>query len=166
MIKDIISDSKYKKFGISFKNCNYGGFPSKGISDAIGLKIFTDWKLPNGSDRVELNNSLCNTRNGLRYDRMMALFNELEKLNPCISGWITETETKAIEYQKYHIVLGLISMFNEDDIKDFITIGGSCDRDKDYHDLKFEVELKINLFMAWVPSVKTLNYIKDNYKQL
>lgn len=166
MIKDITSDSKYRQAGISFTNSNYGGFPSKGISDAIGINIFTDWKLPNGTDRVELNKSLCYTRNGLRYDRVMALFTELEELNPCISGWITKTDTKEIERQKFDIVLGVVSMFNENDIKDFITIGGSCDRDKDYHDLKFEVELKINLFMAWVPSVKTLNYIKENYKKL
>lgn len=166
MLQDMISDLTYKKSGISFKGCNYGGFPSKGISDAIGLKIFTDWKLPNGSDRVELNKSLCYSKNGLGQKRIKTLFNEFEKLNPCISEWITETNDRNIEYQKLHVILGLVSMFNEDDIKDFITIGGACDRDRDYHELKFEVELKINLFMAWVPSVKTLNYIKDNYKQL
>lgn len=144
-------------------NSNYNGFPSKGISDAIGLKLYTDWIMP--KDRVELNKAICGARRVLSDEEVVERWwIDFVMLNPEIVNWITATDYRHSLNQKRHIIMGMVSMFNEDDIREFITIGGGCDRSFDYHKLSDEVQDFIDLNMAWVASYNTLNFIKNNYK--
>lgn len=141
---------------------NYNGFPSKGISDAIGLKLYTEWALP--MDIVILNEMICGGRRTLS-DEYIAdkWWVDFVMFNPFIVNWVTKHDYYESLKQKRHIIMGMVSMFNEDDIREFITLGGDCYRDPDYHRLSNEVQDLINLNMAWVASTKTLNFIKDNY---
>ena len=146
----------YKEFGVDCSRPNYGGFPSKGISEDIGIEIYTDWKLP--YDRVEMNKDICYSRKSPNnYEK---LWNEFVMLNPCIVNWVTASSYEGSMYQKKNIIMGMISMFNEDDIREYLVCTG-CGRSEEYEDLRLEVECMIKLCMAWVPSIKTLNFIKE-----
>jgi len=115
-------------------------------------------------DIVMLNEAICGGRRTLS-DEYIAdkWWVSFVMLNPFIVNWITASDYKGSLNQIRHIIMGMVSMFNEDDIREFITLGGSCYRDPIYHKLSHEVQNLIDLNMAWVASTKTLNFIKDNY---
>jgi len=146
----------YAEFGINCSIANYDGFPSKGISEAVGVEIYTDWKLP--YDRVKMNKDVCyNSKSAKAYEK---LWDEFVMLNPCIINWVTASDYESSLKQKITIMMGMISMFNEDDIRDYLVCTG-WGRSEEYEDLRLEIECMMRLCMAWVPSTKTLNFLKE-----
>lgn len=146
--KSIKSKSLNYRF---FKHSYNKGFdqPSKELSKKIGLDIHTEWLIPRNwpSRDLELLVYVIN-------DGRLKLWYEFVQLNPELSV-LNVNDNNVLS-----ALTGVTSMFNIEDIKEFIAGGAYCLRimDSDYRNKLDKIE-SVYGCVSYVPSTKTLNTI-------
>lgn len=134
--------------------------PSYELSKSINLKVYQEYNLPYkwDSDDLEYITIVCRKEEKL----ISELFDLLLDLNPGIDNlYNTSTSTKGNTYYKYDILLGMGSLFNLDDIMEFINGGvGIVKRQDSEYTAKLQfIESEIQNYVQYVPSYKTLNIV-------
>jgi len=138
--------------------------PSKDLSDLINLKIYQEYNLPKKwiSDDLEL--MTCT----LKYNDEMIdiLYDIIRYLNPSLHIFdeSVKNNTKNPLSKKYHILLGIGSLFNLDDIMEYIEGGvGYVKRKNPDYSMKYKfVENKLKTDIQFVPSFKTMDTIYNH----
>ncbi len=92
---------------------------------------------------------------------MVKLYKIYQKLNPLIKTMPVHNDY----FKMYHVMLGMTSGFNYDDIYDYLTIGGMCDRDDEYKNLHEETATLLKQGIYYIPSEKTLKHIIKTIKE-
>jgi len=118
-------------------------------------------------------------RNGImQSSEMVKLFNIYKNLNPELEDLInieissSNTSDNLLDVllniktvNMFHIMMGMTSGFNYDDIADFISLGGHSCRSLTYKTRKHELITILNYDIQYVPSEKTIdkiyNYINN-----
>ena len=135
--------------------------PSKDLSDLINLKIYQEYNLPKNWTSDDLELMTITLRDN---DKMLdILYDIIRDLNPSLHIFdkLVKNETNFTFSKKYHILLGMGSLFNLDDIKEFIegSVGYIKRQDPDYSMKNKFVEKKLKTYIQYVPSYKTMDII-------
>jgi len=64
------------------------------------------------------------------------------------------------ELVKTDILMGMTSMFNKDDIIDYLTIGGGMSRSYEEKARVTKIERKLKMYIQYIPSIKTIEKIE------
>lgn len=160
----------------------YFMMPSVELSKFIGFDdIIGFWKYPFNSGSKLNENFILFVRECIRKEimettEMVKLFNIYKSLNPDLEKLInvdisSNTSINLLDVllnmktvNMFHIMMGMTSGFNYDDISDFISLGGYCDRCLSYKNKRMELINILNFDIQYVPSEKTIekifNFIK------
>jgi len=140
-------------------------YPARYFSRATGIKVYQDWSIP-GDDQevqdelVELNK--INSNESWVIQPIRNLWRKFVALNPQIEKWIVPGKGPLDEAtQKWEIMFGMVSKYNEDDIRSFLTRKGYDATPGEKERVK-AIEKKTKNIIRWVPSLKTLKYIEDS----
>ena len=142
-------------------------YPSKKFSDFFSIPVYKEWEVPGA--RTALNRMMPNLspykrRNEKKVESLWAQFVDL---NPEIKTWLEDKNNLEDEYtQKWNIMFGMVSMFNEDDIRSYLR-GTGLHLTHEFRARIKEVSDKLNIFaLGWVPSEKTLSTIEKATENL
>ncbi len=136
-------------------------YKETGINNLVG-----DWKYPFSNNYLDNEFLLLTLKEMIKLNlcdkkEMIKLFRIYKNLNPIIKT----IPTKNHYINMYHIMMGMTSGFNYDDIYDFIVIGGGSDRDSNYKK-KFDIVCDlIGHHLYYIASEKTLDKIINNLKE-
>jgi len=138
-------------------------FPSKKFSLKTGINVFTEWKLPR--DRESLNKKMSKLfpDNEDNIETVEKLWRDTVLINPEIEKWITDKGKETPIVQKWDILFGMISMFNEDDIRSW-QVSTGIDKPRSWSKRIDKIEKESGGEICWVPSDKTLAYIESELK--
>lgn len=138
--------------------------PSRELSKLINLKIYQEYNLPKNWTSDDLELMSCT----LKYndDMIDILYDIIRDLNPSLHIFdeSVKNNIKNPLSKKYHILLGMGSLFNLDDIKEFIegSVGYLKMKDPDYS-MKYKfVQKKLKTYIQFVPSYKTMDIIYNH----
>ena len=141
------------------------GYFSRDFSRVTGIDVSQAWNIP-GNDQgiqdelVRLNK--INSDASWTIDPIRKMWRKFSSINPQIENWITAGKNSLEEAkQKWDIMFGMVSKYNEDDIRSFLTRKGYDVTENDRKRAE-KIEDKTGIIMQWVPSLKTLKYIEDN----
>ena len=147
------------------KSEDWVNYPSQIFSDKTGVKLSQDWNIP--GDDLKLQRELV-LLNGINSDESWTIqpiqkfWRKFVPLNPQIENWIIDGKEPLVEAkQKWDIMFGMISKYNEDDIRSFLSRKGYDVSPADRRRIK-NIEKTVGWRIGWVPSKKTLRYIEDN----
>ena len=140
-------------------------YPAQRFSNQTGIKLSQDWNIP--GDDLKLQRELI-LLNGINLNESWTIqpiqkfWRKFASLNPQIENWIIPGKGPLGEArQKWDIMFGMISKYNEDDIRSFLSRRG-YDQTPDEKERVKTIENSVGCLVCWVPSVKTLKYIEDN----
>ena len=140
-------------------------YPSQRFEDKTGIKISQDWNIP--GDDLKLQRELVRL-NKINRDESWTIqpiqnfWRKFVSLNPQIESWIINGKGPLEETrQKWEIMFGMISKYNEDDIRSFLFRKGYDVSPVDRRRIK-NIEKTVGYLVCWVVSQKTLKYIEDN----
>jgi hypothetical protein len=125
-----------------------------------------DWKYPFNENITDNEFLLISMKELIEYhlmdkNEMLKLFKIYKKLNPIIKNIPVNNDYMNM----YHIMMGMTSGFNYDDIYDFITIGGGSLRDDNWikkHNIASEL---LGNYIMYIPSEKTLDKIINHFNK-
>jgi len=152
-------------FIIESDSDDFVSYPSKDFSNKTGIKISQDWNIP--GDDLEIQNDLIrlnkiNHGESWTIKPIQNFWGKFVSINPQIENWIIAGKGPLDEAkQKWDIMFGMLSKYNEDDIRSFLFRKGSDVSPADRRRIK-NIEKTVGCLICWVPSEKTLRYIEDN----
>ena len=138
--------------------------PSRELSKLINLKIHQEYNLPKNwtSDDLELMTITLRENDKMLY----ILYDIIRDLNPSLHIFdeSVKNNTKTPLSKKYHILLGMGSLFNLYDISEFIDGGSGYIKMKDPdYSMKYKfIEKKLETDIQFVPSYKTMDIIYNH----
>ena len=144
---------------------DYVDCPSKRFSDKTGIRVSNDWNIPGDDLKIQRELVYLNKislEESWTIHPIRNFWLKFVSLNPQIENWIIDKEGPLGEVrQKWDIMFGMVSKYNEDDIRSFLTRKG---RGVSAEDIKRKenIEKTVGYPISWVPSLKTLKYIEDN----
>lgn len=140
-------------------------YPAQRFFNQTGVKLSQDWNIP--GDDLKLQRELV-LLNGINSDESWTIqpiqkfWRKFVSLNPQIENWIIAGKGPLEEArQKWDIMFGMISKYNEDDIRSFLSRRGYDVSPEDRRRIE-NIEKTVGCLICWVPSLKTLKYIEDN----
>lgn len=145
-------------------------YPAEEFSNLTGIKVHQNWNIP--GDDLEIQNALKSMNSGVFYRKPMVedkdLIRETEELwkkfvskNPVISSWVERGSPMQETKQKWDIMFGMVSRYNEDDIRSFLKRGGLDVSPEDRRKME-EIGKKTGKDLEWIPSPRTLDFIEKN----
>ena len=155
----------FSKFLFEYEDSNRVSYPSKFFSDNTGIKVYQDWKIP--GDDIDIQETLISLNQiGSGDDVSLVypiedLWKEFVELNPQISSWVLPVSRMNEALQKWDIMFGMVSKYNEEDIRSFLTRKG-YNLSPEERERIDETEEKTGVLITWIPSLKTIKYIEDN----
>lgn len=171
-VNESLLGSIKKLFGSEFESEGIR-YQAKEFSDSTGIKVYQDWNIP--GDDLEVQNELKSIDSGVFYKKPMVededLIRETEALwkkfvarNPFLTSWVERGSPMQETKQKWDIMFGMVSKFNEDDIRSFLKRGGMDVSPEDRRRMK-EIAKKTGKDLEWIPSLKTLDFIEKNLEK-
>ena len=155
----------FNNFLFEYENPNQVSYPAKFFSDNTGIRVYQDWKIPGydmdiQKELISLNQIGRNDDISLIYP-IEDLWKKFVELNPQIFSWITPSSRMDEALQKWDIMFGMVSKYNEDDIRSFLTRKGYNVSPEERERID-DIEEKTGVLVTWIPSLKTIKYIEDN----
>ena len=138
---------------------------SDDFSKGTGIKVSQDWNIP--GDDLEIQDELIklnkiNSDESWTISPINKMWRKFAPLNPQIENWVIAGKGPLGEAkQKWDIMFGMVSKYNEDDIRSFLTRKGYDVKKSDRERME-KIEDKTGIIIQWVPSLKTLKYIEDS----
>ena len=160
-----IKDFNFFVFEDYYHPKNRVSYPALKFSNATGIKVYQDWKIP-GYD-IDVQRKLISVNDIGRNDDVSLIYpieklwKEFVDLNPEIRSWVSPGSRVHEAVQKWDIMFGMVSRYNEDDIKSFLVRKGYDVKPEERKRIE-EIEKKTGVLVTWVPSIKTIKYIEDN----
>jgi hypothetical protein len=140
-------------------------YPSQSFSDKTGVKLSQDWNIPGDDLKIQrelVRLNKINSDESWTIQPIQNFWRNFVSLNPQIENWIIDGKGHLEEArQKWEIMFGMVSKYNEDDIRSFLSRKGSDVSPADRRRIK-NIEKTVGCLMCWVPSKKTLRYIEDS----
>ena len=155
----------FSNFLFEYENPNQVSYPSRFFSDITGIRVYQDWEIP-GSD-MDIQKELISLNRVGRNDDISLIYpieemwKKFVELNPQIFSWIVPSSKINEAVQKWDIMFGMVSKYNENDIRSFLTRKGTNVSPKERERID-EIEEKTGVLITWIPSLKTMEYIEDN----
>jgi hypothetical protein len=148
-------------------------YPAEEFSNSTGIRVHQNWNIP--GDDLEIQNILKSMDAGAFHKDPMIpdeeLIQETEDLwkifvvkNPFISSWVERGSPMQETKQKWDIMFGMVSRYNEDDIRSFLKRRGMNVSPEDERRVEM-IENKTGKGLEWVPSLKTLDFIEKNLEK-
>ena len=140
-------------------------YPSQRFSNKTGVKLSQDWNIP--GDDLKLQRELVslnkiNSDESWTIQPIQNFWRDFVSLNPQIENWIIDGKGPLKEAkQKWDIMFGMVSKYNEYDIRSFLFRKGYDVSPEDRRRIK-NIEKTVGWLMGWVPSKKTLRYIEES----
>jgi hypothetical protein len=138
---------------------------SDDFSKETGIKVSQDWNIPGDDEEIQdelIKLNKINSDESWTIDPIRKMWRKFSSLNPQIENWIIAGKGPLVEAkQKWDIMFGMVSKYNEDDIQSFLTRKGYDVKKSDRERME-KIEDKTGVIIQWVPSLKTLKYIEDN----
>lgn len=140
-------------------------YHSDDFSRETGINVSQNWNIPGDDQEVQdelIHLNRINADESWTINPINKMWRKFVSLNPQIENWIIAGKGPLGEArQKWDIMFGMVSKYNEDDIRSFLTRKGYDVKDSDRERIE-EIEDKTGITIQWVPSLKTLKYIEDN----
>ena len=135
-------------------------YPAVQFAHETGIDVHGEWKLPR--DRKSLNSWLPKHFPSLSKNRedIELLWRDCERLNPVIKAWVSSSNRDPEITQKWDIIFGMVSGYNEDDIKSWLLKTGTQYPDS-WHRKMRKLEKLAGARIGWIPSEKTIDKIKQ-----
>jgi hypothetical protein len=139
-------------------------YPSRNFSERTGIKVYRDWNLPGDDDYLQsemIRLNTINLGNSSVIPEINSYWKEFVDLEPQIQSWVIAGKGPLGEAkQRWDIMFGMISKFNESDIRSFLTRKGRDVSEEDRNRMD-EIEKKFKISISWVPSSETLDFIES-----
>ena len=134
-------------------------YPSKTFSDNFGIELYREWKMPRNRESLNERMPSLNPNKRKPDEQFHILWRDFVLLNPQIEKWVEENENE--DLQKWNIMFGMVSMFNEDDILSYLKIKG-FNQTEEFKNRLENVKHALDIYaLGWIPSEKTLQKIES-----